>query len=169
MEVNSYKNEAWKSVFGWDLPLTLSKMVLCAKYFHIFQFSYNPALPSERLAANVCHYSEAIIDEPVRRCRGPDGGEFNKADSHFVDCLHKLLHLCLPTLCLIHGGDLDRDKDISQHKCWVTHFQMADSLSRAALQVCSSVHSELLHLTVSNLFTAWIHFKAECLAMYIGL
>lgn len=25
---------------------------------------------------------------------------------------------------------LDRDKDISQHKCWVTHFQMADLHSR---------------------------------------
>ena len=79
-----------------------------------------------------------------------------------MDCLYKLLHLCLPTHHLIHGGDLDRDKDISQHKCWVTHFQMADPLLLALSLVCYSVYSKLPHFTTSNLFISWIYIKAEC-------
>lgn len=46
------------------------------------------------------HLTEALFDKPVWRHRGSDGGEFNRADSQFMDCLHKLLHLCLLTLLL---------------------------------------------------------------------
>lgn len=77
----------------------------------------NAALPSERLTANISQRSKILIDEAVRRCRGSDGGEFNKADSRFMVCLHKLPPPLSPEPSrLIHGGDLDEDKDISQHK-----------------------------------------------------
>lgn len=68
-----------------QIPLIhLSKIWICSvKYFYISKSVWGPVTipPSPQsisLQKKMCHCSEILIDEPVRLCRGSDGGEFNR-------------------------------------------------------------------------------------------